>query len=168
MKIPNGMTEESVLEQIKIVVDRISPKYTFHGFAVEDVKQEAYIICIKALDRYDGVRPLENFLSYNLSRRLINLIRDNLFLKDDNEEKKRIAVPGQLSGETYNGYYFDSQVDAVDFKHLAEEIDKTLPPIYRADYLKLINGVHVPKKQKEELIEIIKIIAHEAGYREED
>ena len=162
------MTEQQTLDQIKIVVDRISPKYVFQGFTLDDVKQEAYIICIKALDRYDGIRPLENFLSYNLSRRLINLIRDNLFLKDDSEEKKKIAMPGQLSGETYNGYYFDQQIDAVDIKHLAKQIDEQLPHIYRASYLKLINGVHVAKKEKEELIEMIKIIAHDSGYREED
>ena len=41
------MTE--VIDKIQLVVDRIAPKYTFHGYDVDDMKQEAFIICIDAL-----------------------------------------------------------------------------------------------------------------------
>ena len=73
------MTDEQVLETMDLVINRIAPRYTFYGYAVNDIKQESYIICIEALERYDEKRPLENFLSVNLSNRLKNFIRDNYF-----------------------------------------------------------------------------------------
>jgi DNA-directed RNA polymerase specialized sigma24 family protein len=71
------MTEQQVIDQIKIVVNRIAPKYTFNTYDVDDIKQEAFIICMDALERYDNKRPLENFLSVHLSNRLKNFVRDN-------------------------------------------------------------------------------------------
>ena len=56
MNIPKNMTKEEVLEKIDLVVNRISPKYTFHGYDVDDIKQEAFMICMDALDRYDQKR----------------------------------------------------------------------------------------------------------------
>ena len=41
------------------------------------------MICMDALNRYDQKRPLENFLSVNLSNRLKNFIRDNHYIGQD-------------------------------------------------------------------------------------
>ena len=49
MKIPKGMTEDQVVNQINKVCDRIAPRYTFYGYTVDDIKQEAFIICMEAL-----------------------------------------------------------------------------------------------------------------------
>ena len=89
MKIPNNMTEDQVVEEINVVVNRMSQRYTFYGYEVDDIKQEAFIICMDALERYDNKRPLENFLSVHLSNRLKNFVRDNHYMKDE-EEKRRI------------------------------------------------------------------------------
>ena len=62
MNIPDGMTEQEVVDQIEKVCNRIAPRYTFYGYALDDIKQEAFIICMEALNRYDNSRPLENFL----------------------------------------------------------------------------------------------------------
>ena len=59
MKIPNGMTEQQVIDQIKIVVIEY-PLYTLYGYTIDDIKQEAFIF-MEALNRYDEARPLENF-----------------------------------------------------------------------------------------------------------
>ena len=85
MKIPSNMTDEQVLETMELVINRIAPRYTFYGYTVSDIKQESYIICIEALERYDEKRPLENFLSVNLSNRLKNFIRDNYFIAESND-----------------------------------------------------------------------------------
>jgi DNA-directed RNA polymerase specialized sigma24 family protein len=88
MNLPENMTKQEVLEKIHLVVNRIAPKYTFHGYDVEDIKQEAFIICMDALNRYDQKRPLENFLSVNLSNRLKNFVRDNYVVGQDEAKKK--------------------------------------------------------------------------------
>ena len=50
MKIPKGMTEQEVIDQIEVVCNRIAAKYTFYGYTADDIKQEAFIICMEALN----------------------------------------------------------------------------------------------------------------------
>lgn len=159
MKIPKKMTQQEVIDQINVVVNRIAPKYTFNGYDIDDIKQEAFIICMDALDRYDNKRPLENFLSVHLSNRLKNFIRDNYYTKDE-EEKKKVLKPKSLSSEDFipSSHYVINQDDNIDAKQMQTILDKHLPASYRADYLKIINDVYVPKKRREEVIETIKEI----------
>jgi hypothetical protein len=160
MKIPKNMTEKEVLQKINIVVNRIAPKYTFNGYDVDDIKQEAFIICMDALDRYDELRPLENFLSVNLSNRLKNFVRDNYYTKND-EEKKKILNPTQLSYEdNIQSSHIDNDKN-IDLNSIKTIIDKHLPSKYRSDYLKIINDVYVPKKRKTEIFSLIKNILKE-------
>lgn len=163
MKIPKGMTPEQTIEQINIVVNRIAPKYTFKGYDVEDIKQEAFMICMDALDRYDTKRPLENFLSVHLSNRLKNFVRDNYFVKDD-EDKKKVLAPKQLS---HDDFIVDKSLDpdvSLDVHSIKNTIDKFLPVELRADYLKMLNDTYVPKKRKVHLIKVIQNILSENGY----
>jgi hypothetical protein len=157
MKIPKNMTEKEVMDQMMVVIDRTAAKYTFYGYDVEDIKQEAFIICMDALERYDEKRPLENFLAVHLSNRLKNFIRDNYYIKDE-EDKKKILKPKSLSNEEFLPQVIKNSDDSIDAKHIQSIINKYLPPSYRADYLKIINGVYVPKKRREDIIEIIKEI----------
>ena len=159
MKIPKKMTEEEVIKQINTVVNRIASKYTFYGYEVDDIKQEAFIICMDALERYDNKRPLENFLSVHLSNRLKNFIRDNYFTKDE-EEKKKVMKPKSLSSEDFSPLSRDykNKDDSIDAKNIQSIVDAHLPASYRADYLKIFNDVYVPKKRREEVIETIKEI----------
>ena len=57
MKIPTTMTEAEVLATMTRVVDRIAHKYRFGYFDIEDIKQEAFIIAMEAMERYDEARP---------------------------------------------------------------------------------------------------------------
>ncbi len=163
MHIPSNMSEQDVISQIKVVVDRIAPKYTFYGYQADDIKQEAFIICMEALPRYDETRPLENFLSVHLSNRLKNFVRDNHFIKDE-EEKAKVVMPGQLANEEYILDSKEEYVESLDYKEMTRSLDIKLPANYRADYIKIINDVYVPKKRKEEVIFIIKTILEEQGH----
>ncbi len=96
MNTPHNMSEQAVLDTIQLIIGRIAPKYTFHGYDVDDIKQEAFLICVDALDRYDPSRPLENFLSVNLSNRLKNFVRDNNYTKS-HDIKKKALLPVSLS-----------------------------------------------------------------------
>lgn len=163
MKVPKGMTQQQTIDQITIVVDRIAPRYTFRDYDVEDIKQEAFMICMDALDRYDANRPLENFLSVHLSNRLKNFVRDNYFIRDD-EDKKRVMAPKQLPQDDQiiqKEINIDNLLDTQDMKNI---IDKFLPVELRSDYLKFLSEAYVPKKRKVYLIEVIKNILKENGY----
>lgn len=76
MFVPSGMTEEQVLREIKQIVDKISPTYTFGYYDLEDIKQEATIEALSVLPSYDTTRPLANFLFVHIKRRLLNLRRN--------------------------------------------------------------------------------------------
>tara|TARA_R100001015_G_C4623612_1_gene181480 strand:- start:957 stop:1445 length:489 start_codon:yes stop_codon:yes gene_type:complete len=162
MNIPKNMTREEVLDKINLVVNRISPKYTFHGYDIDDIKQEAFMICMDALNRYDQKRPLENFLSVNLSNRLKNFIRDNYYIGQD-EKKRNVLCPQQLAYEASIPQEELCLDEKVDFSQIQNIINEHLPAEYRADYLKMLNDVYVSKKRREQVIEIIKELIREKG-----
>jgi len=163
MHVPPNMTEEQTLAEITKVVDRIAPRYTFYGYELDDIKQESFIICADALPRYDASRPLENFLAVHLSNRLKNFVRDNHFIKGE-DEKKKIVMPGQLVNE--QTILDDRRVkdNIIDYSEMTSAVDRKLPAEYRSDYLKIINDVYVPKKRKEEVLGIIHEILEESGH----
>ena len=170
MNVPKGMTEQQVIDQINVVCNRISPRYTFYGYTVDDIKQESFIICMEALNRYDGIRPLENFLSVNLSNRLKNFVRDNHFLSNENTDRQKVYQPAQLE---YEDYIIDEENKfSISYEHIQKEemvaaIDKYLPANMRMDYLKMINDVYITKQRREEITAMIVDILGEHGYHEE-
>jgi DNA-directed RNA polymerase specialized sigma subunit len=169
MKIPQNMTEQEVLSVINKVVDKTSGKYTFYGYTIDDIKQESYIICIEALERYDENRPLENFLSVNLSNRLKNFIRDNHFMANSDPQRVRVIQPAQLEFEDTlldNGEKFAVDETEHDYNYLVENIDRFLPADMRMDYLKLINDVYMPRARRIEITEKIVEIMEDCGYEE--
>jgi DNA-directed RNA polymerase specialized sigma24 family protein len=171
MKIPDGMTEEQVIKTITTVCDRISPRYTFYGYTIDDIKQEAFIICIEALNRYDGVRPLENFLSVNLSNRLKTFMRDNYFTGSSSENRKKVFQPAQLDYEDHiidEKETFGNSYDDLDMKQMVSVIDEHIPANIRMDYLKIINDIYVAKQRREEVIMIIQQILEDYGYTNEE
>ena len=160
------MTEEEVIDTIMLVVNRTAAKYTFYGYEVDDIKQESFIICMDALERYQEGRPLENFLAVHLSNRLKNFVRDNHFNKNE-EEKAKVLMPGQLSND--NTIISPQSLQAnhqnkIDTKEMQKIVDNKLPSEYRADYLKIISDVYVPKKQREEVLQCVYQILEEHGH----
>lgn len=91
---PSNMTQEEVLAVIESVVNTLAPDYTFAYYGLDDIKQEATIMALKALKKYDEKRPLANFLYVHVQRRLINLIRDKFHRNDP---------PCKLCHRTKNG-----------------------------------------------------------------
>lgn len=160
MKAPANMTSDQVMNTINTIINRICPKYTFYGYDLDDIKQEAFIICYEALDRYDEKRPLENFLSVNLSNRLKNFVRDHNFTKSS-EVKKKVLSPKHL---TVEDLVFDESAQCKDYSEMTNIIDEFLPNSMRSDYLKIINNVYVNKKRREEVLLEIKQILEDNGY----
>jgi DNA-directed RNA polymerase specialized sigma24 family protein len=169
MIVPEGMTEEEVMTQIKKVVDKIAHNYTFPGFVIADLKQEAFIICMEALDRYIPGRPLENFLSVHLSNRLKNFVRDNHHT-DPTSDKGKIVQPAQLNNEDSlldGSEKFKVDYTSLDVLAMKSCIDRHLPSSLRMDYLKVVNEAYLPKKRREQVMDEIKEILIEHGLHKE-
>jgi DNA-directed RNA polymerase specialized sigma24 family protein len=174
MKIPKNMTKEEVIETIQKVAKRVSYNFRFAFYDVEDIEQEAFIIGMEALDRYDETRPLENFLFVHIKNRLKNFKRDNYIRyepeKPWNKDVRKIAkkslmepinLDNVMDYTNNNMSQPDDFIDAIQKKEYLEFIDRNLDMSYRGDYLRMLHGVHVPKPRRDEIIETIRDLLRE-------
>jgi DNA-directed RNA polymerase specialized sigma24 family protein len=163
MITPSGMTESETFLIMQRVVEKIAPRYVTHGYSVCDMQQEAYIMCMEALPRYDNARPLENFLSVHVSNRMKNFLRDNVKIKD--EKKHKIIKPAQLSHDT-EALYEENFEEKIDIKDMINIVDENIPASMRMDYLKMVHNFYVPKQRREEIGEFVRDLLKENGYEE--
>lgn len=154
-------------EHLKIIhktAQTIAPKYKFGYLGVDDLIQEAVIFGLEAYDKWDGHRPLENFMSVHISNRLKNFKRDNYFrlgLEDSpqkrrkaNDTKKKLMSAGPIKADPLFFESIDNQ-DEVSF--LLEK----LPPLLRNDFLRMANDVTISKKRREAVYAAVRSILHE-------
>lgn len=180
--VPEGMTEAQVLAAIEKTAAILSPSFVFGCYDLDDIKQEARQACLLALAKYDPSRPLENFLYTHVRNRLINLKR-NKFRRTDapckqchsgepcedgsfckvyerwvvrNDTKANLMRPSELAGES-----LDEQ-EGPDEEVIRNEtwrlIDERLPASMRTTYLKMRDGVSVPKSKRDEVLAEIRSI----------
>lgn len=171
MIIPSGYSESGVLHTFTVVINRIAPRYTFYGYAVQDIKQEAFMICMDALERFDPKRgiPLENFASVHLSNRLKNFVRDHHIYQEQNDDRIKIVQPGQLDNDNLivdgREHELDNE-ERIDYKELSNLINKKLPASMRADYLKMQSDVYISKNRRDEIIAEITAIVKDNSNEE--
>lgn len=75
--LPNNVSEEEFLKVLDKISKKLTSKFKFGYHSVEDMKQQAAIFALEALEKYDNSRPLENFLWTHVRNRLFNFKRDN-------------------------------------------------------------------------------------------
>ena len=171
METPSGMSDEEVTEIILKVAQKLAPKYVFASYDVEDIEQEAFIIALEALSRYDSGKPLENFLYTHVNNRLKNFKRDNYFRQDHGtaqqiqDRKKSLHEPIDIDC-LYSVCTKDNTVTDAHIREMTELIDKKLPSHLRRDYLKLRNNSPLPKSRKSNVIKVIEDIIN-GEYHEE-
>ena len=146
MKIPKGMTETQVTDLILKIAKLHAHKHAFSIFDHDDIIQESYLICIESLDRYDGTRPLENFLRINLLNRLKNFYR---------KHKKKDMPQEDLGGKPLEDVLY---IEYTDIPELDDIIDGRLDTHLREDYLKYKNNIKIPRAREQNLVEKLREI----------
>lgn len=77
MKVPEGMTEQEVLDIIDRVANGLAYKFKFGYYEADDIKQHARMEAILGLEGYDAEKgKLETFLWTHVRNRLSNLKRN--------------------------------------------------------------------------------------------
>lgn len=157
------MTEEQVVSTITLISSRLASKYTFPNYEVDDITQEAFIIGMEAMNRYDGIRPLENFLSIHIKNRLRNFKRDNYYRADEGKaEQIQQGKKKLLDATSIDDIRFfittSQQSDDLEIRELIEYIDIRLPANMRSDYLRFKNDQILTKTKKAHLISELRII----------
>jgi len=147
------MNEEQI-EIIKRVSKSIAPKYRFAHYTSEDLIQEAIIMGLDGLTRWDGKRPFENFISRHISNRLKTFKRDKYYRSNGSKDltkaqacKKNLVRPEPLSVDI-------KKCEESEFNW--EEFDTIIPAELRKYYLKVRSGVKVNAAIKSKIISIIK------------
>lgn len=144
LKQITGMTEEQVMKVMDKVCKRSMNKYKLDGLCPDDLYQESFIICMDALNRFDGRVPLENFLAFNLSRRIktlyrnINIKKINFVCIDD--------IPPEL--------LWDEKTENI--QEFVTLINDKMPVDMRHDYIKYVQGVSIPRIRKQKLLRKLK------------
>ena len=132
------------LDIIYFVVDKVKKK-PFSFMTEEDVSQEALIIACQLYEKWDGVRSLEFFLMYALSKRLISLSRS--YYK---YQEKRSVLDFSEILEHPTVEYDQVTPDLVDY------ILNNLSVGMRADYLRWANGISLPSARRAALTKAVK------------
>ena len=163
MKIPSNLSEQEVISTITKVARKLAPKYVFASYEVEDIEQEAFLMGVEGLKRYDTSKPLENFMYTHINNRLKNFKRDNYYRFDYGnaqkiqDRKKSILEPVDISA-LYCVSIDDETVDNAHLSEMLDLIDRTLPADLRSDYLKLRTNSPLPKGRKAIIIQAIEDI----------
>ena len=114
MKLPKNLTEQQVVDTIDNVVNRLAQRFIFGYHDVDDMKQQGRLFAIEGLDRYDGKRPLENFLWTHVRNRLSNYKRDNYerqqlpcfqCMKHNFKDSNCLEYEDMLECSLYNRWY---------------------------------------------------------------
>lgn len=141
------------------VCNKVKNRYSFAHFLPEDIYNEAYLLCMDALSRYDESAPLENFLSVHVSNRLKNLVR-----KEYSKPKQNLinAIGFQNVDDTNEKNMMYEQDDKkLVSKELEDYIDLYLPAKLREDYLKFLEGRFIIPTKRKLLKETLKEIMEE-------
>ncbi len=172
MKIPKGINEAEAVEVIMKIAKRLAPKYVFASYDVEDIQQEAFLIGIAGLEKYDQKRPLENFMYTHINNRLKTFKRDNYYRLDYGtaaqkiqDRKKSLLEPVDIDA-IYSVYTNEQSTSNAQIHETLELIDKRLPAHLRRDYLKLQSNSPLPKGRKAIVIEAIERIISGDDYEE--
>ena len=104
MKIPEGMTEEEVIQAIQTVCNALI-KFKFGPYDDDDIRQQGAVFGIEVLNagRYDPrpgpdgkpTRPLANFIFTHVRNRIINFKRDKYRRTDPPCKSCHEAIPGR-------------------------------------------------------------------------
>jgi RNA polymerase sigma factor (sigma-70 family) len=172
-------------EIIQRILNGLAYKYTCDIYDVDDIKQEGFLIAVKILESYDpSFGAMENFLRKSLSNRLKNFRRNkdarlhractncekfnencpNCIQRHQGQEvKKNLLNPIDIYSINDNQatVYEGDLVDTLEMVELIDFVNKNLPVEYRQDYLKIKEGLYVPKARKEEIEKLVTKIMSE-------
>ncbi len=175
MFIPDGKTEEDVLEAIERAVNILAPSFVFGYYDLDDIKQfgrTQAIICL-GKGKYDSSRPLENFLYTHIRNQYLNLQRNKLKRSDApckqchagefcvpggcekyevwrkrNCDKANLMRPVEMDESHENRLAPDLGLD-IDASAMMTKIDLLLPVEFRLTWRKILDGVKVPKPKRD-------------------
>lgn len=187
LTFPPNVDPEAAMETIERSACVLAPSFVFGYFDLDDIKQTARMFGLEALKRWDGKRPLANFLYVHIRNRLINMKRDLLRRTDApcrgchegrpckdavgtacpayaawaarNNAKASLMRPFAMpEQESGAGVSGSGLLDTLCIEEMRERIDRELPVELRSTYLKMLDGVPVSRVERAAVAEAVRAI----------
>lgn len=185
---------DKTIRIIRRVSKLLAERYTFGYMDAEDIQQEAFIIAMSALPKYDSsIASLETFLYIHISNKLKTFKRDNYFRQDfvcrycgrtDPEceyckrkewrlvMKKHLMEPVDIdnvnSDMEKNMSSPSDLISNVELQELLTLINTKLDVSLREDYLRWKEGIPISKSRKVLVENSILQILEDNGYYDEN
>lgn len=169
-----GPVSPEALEIITMVARQMGPRYLFPGRDRDDMVQQGILFGLAAFPKWDGVRPLENFMRVHMKRRYLNYIRDNYCRYEKSTDPDRAARLAEMNKARQNlmspvdveevGHMVTTKGGAHDdvaYDELIDFIKDRLPVKLRGDFLRMIDEVHISAARKEEVRAAVSVILEE-------
>ncbi len=159
------ISDDDFYKIVTKIAKRLSYRFKFGYMDNEDIAQECYLLAREALDRYDGKRPLEHFLSVHLRNRLSNFRRDNFTRLDAvcqkiQNDKKSIMEPLDISlVDTENEEsmkVYDDVISKIRTKEIISAINPHIGPGFKRLYKKFIKTGKIARNKRKDFIEHIR------------
>lgn len=141
--------EKNKLEYVERIANSLAKKSEFDIYDKDDIQQEIFFLVMQAESRYDKNKGDEYTFYFNyVKNRLSTLKRDKYGV---NLYKMQIADAITLEGDV-------ESLSQSPFLTYQNVIDEKIQANMRADYLRFIEGVKIPHRNKMLLIEAIQEI----------
>lgn len=175
MLVPEGYTQQEVVDLINEVLDGLVSRFKFGIYDIADIRQEGFIEAMSLLTKYDGKRPLENFLRAALPNKLKNFRRNKSYLthvscvahkeftkdceacessQNTQLQKRKLLNPIDLDSVNPDGetnFVASDDLNGIELKESLNRINRFLPMEMRADYLKMKEGLYVNRERRLEI-----------------
>ena len=175
MLVPEGYTQSQVIDLINKILDGLVSKFKFGVYDASDIRQEGFIEAMSLLTKFDGKRPLENFLRATLPNKLKNLRRNKSYVthvscsahneftknceacesrQNTQLQKRKLLNPIDLDSVNPDGesnFIASDDLNSLELKESLERINKLLPMDMRVDYLKMKEGLYVNRERRLEI-----------------
>lgn len=179
MKIPDGITEQKVNQIIAKVIRQLSPRLVYGSNTIEDIQQEGWLFAIDGLEHFqrgyakedDVAQALENFLRVHIPNRLKNERRKHVgrVEKPANPAKleaweKKVAArhnlmyPADIHSLQYDIPLLTDVVEDVHYRQMVELIKEKLAVDLRSDFLRMCDGVKIPKPRQLKVRQAVAVI----------
>lgn len=180
----------NTLKTIQKVCKRLAVKYRFGFYDTEDIEQEAFIMALDALPRFNPeISSLETFLYIHINNKLKTFKRDHYLRRDftcaycgrkDPEcehckrrewrhaAKKHLMEPIDIDNVNCdaerNMYVNADFLIDVELTEILNLINQNLEICFREDYLKMLEGITIPKNKRQVIKAKIFEILEDNGY----
>ena len=182
--------DQTTLKTIQKVCKRLARKYRFGFYDIEDIEQEAFIMALSALPKFNpDISSLETFLYIHISNKLKTFKRDHYLRKDfvcsycgrkdpncehckrrewKHAAKKHLMEPIDIDNvncDAERNMYVNADflVD-IELSEVLALINQGLDISLREDYLKMLEGITIPKHKREIIESNICEILEDGGY----